>query len=110
MKQITKEELKHEMETGDVLVINVLPEKYYKKSHIKGSINIPINNEDFEAKVEAAGSKDKNTVVYCANYDCKASGDAFDKLTAAGFTNVRAYEGGTQEWEESGYPLGGVAE
>jgi len=108
MKTIDTETLREHFD--DYTIINVLPEKYYKKWHIKGSTNIPIDEDDFEEQVEqAAGSKDAPIVVYCANYDCKASGDAWKRLDEAGFTKVKAYEGGTQEWKEAGYPLGGAS-
>ena len=42
MKQITAEQLREKMQTNNTLmVINVLAEEYYKKCHIKGSVNIP---------------------------------------------------------------------
>ena len=33
------------------------------------------------------------------------SGLAAEKLRELGYANVRAYEGGTEEWEEAGYEI-----
>ncbi len=76
-------------------VINLLSKDLYDDAHIKGSINISLG------ELEAAAQQwDRNTpiVVYCSNYACTSSGLAAKKLAKLGFTNVKAYEGGTAEW------------
>lgn len=105
------EELKKAMDAGECVVVNVLPEKYYKKWHIKGSINVSILEEDtfVERMEKAVGGKDKFTVVYCADYDCRASVRAQKMLEEAGWTNVKEYLGGTKEWLEAGLPISGTA-
>lgn len=103
MQPILKEDLKrmNEVDKEDFVLINVLPRDAFTKQHIRTSINIPVDDADFEAIVErVAGSKDRKIVVYCANYDCDASPRAAKKLEDAGFTQVFDYEGGAQEWFE----------
>lgn len=85
----------------DFLLVNVLSEDEYLKDHIKGSVSIPLEGEEFLTKVEKkAGSKNYKIVTYCASQDCDASRKAAGKLKEAGFTNVSAYEGGMKEWKE----------
>jgi rhodanese-related sulfurtransferase len=102
MKTISYDQLKKIKDAGeDFLLINVLPAQKFNEAHIPDSINIPLEEADFEAQVEeAADGKTKKIVTYCASVDCHASGNAADKLEKAGFTNVLAYEGGIKEWQE----------
>ena len=111
MQTIDRETLKRTIDKGSNLtILNVLPEDYFQKEHIKGSENISVQEEEFEKKVEnKVGSKDKPIIVYCASLECPASKAAAEKLEQAGFTNVRAYEGGMQDWKEANYPVEGSA-
>jgi len=111
MQTIDRETLKRSLDKGSKLtILNVLPEEYYRKEHIKGSENISVKEENFEEEVESkVGSKDKPIVVYCASNECPASKAAAEKLEKAGFTNVRAYEGGMQDWKDAEYPVEGSA-
>lgn len=78
-----------------VRVVNVLDDKLYADAHIKGSVHV-----DYDKIKDAAAAWDKNdtVVVYCANYQCKASGEAARQLQEMGFVNAKAYEGGMAEW------------
>lgn len=101
MKRITRDELKAMNEGGqeDFILVNVLSRDDFNQRHIRTSVNIPVGREDFAEQVEAvAGGKQRETVVYCASFDCDASEKAAKKLEAAGFEHVFDYEGGTQDW------------
>lgn len=94
------------MSKGRLRVINVLSPDYYADAHIKGSINVPLNElKDF------AQHTDKHTplVVYCASYECSASTQAWHVLHELGFQELYAYEGGMNEWFHAGLPLEGLA-
>jgi rhodanese-related sulfurtransferase len=107
MESLTTQQLEHMKERGDDFVlINVLPEEDFRKAHIPGSINIPVADKNFLARVETeAGSRDRKIVVYCANKECSASPKAAKMLEASGFTNVFDYQGGVREWQDKGRPL-----
>jgi rhodanese-related sulfurtransferase len=88
-------------------VINVLEKNYYDDAHIKGSINVPFMSlEQFVSPL----NRKTPLVVYCANYHCSASGAAAQQLLKMGFSLVHAYEGGTAEWRQLGYPIDGPAQ
>lgn len=89
------------------IVINVLGKETYDDAHIPGTINVPFD----QLKTWAQG-KDKHTpiVVYCASYDCPLSSNAWHELKNLGFTNVKAYEGGTAEWRQKGFSVEGPAQ
>jgi len=103
MKTITKDELKNKLENGNIHLVEVLDEEAFKKSHIKGAINIPLKKIGTEAK-QRFSEKDE-IVVYCSNYDCSASPTAAEKLESLGFENVFDYEGGKKEWSEAGLAM-----
>lgn len=86
----------------DFVLINVLSRAHFNERHIPGSINIPYEDDErFVGRVkDAAGSKERKIIVYCAGPECDASRNAAKKLSAEGFSDVYAYEGGTQEWFE----------
>ncbi len=87
-----------------LVVINVLDKQLFDDCHIKGSINIPVEEI---AQCEQCVDKDADVVLYCSNYLCSSSGYAARKLQAAGFKNVAVYAGGTAEWFQKGLPVEG---
>ena len=108
VKKVSAEEVKNGLETNDNLVIiNVLAEKYYRDCHIIGSINMPL--ESISKEIQGI---DRNApiIIYCANASCPVSGKAIKILQRQGYTNVSEYVGGMKEWHDLGYPYEGPAE
>jgi rhodanese-related sulfurtransferase len=89
------------------MVINVLDRKYAEDCRIKGSIAVPLN--ELEKFVENM-PRETEIIVYCARYTCPMSHEAYKKLQQLGFTNIKAYEGGMQEWVAKGLPHEGPCE
>jgi len=104
MQIITRSTLEtmNEEAKEDFVLINVLPREEFNKAHIRTSVNVPHESEDFAARVERiAGGKSRPIVVYCGSFDCDASTRAAAKLDEAGFEEVFDYEGGTRDWLEN---------
>lgn len=106
-----------EVDECNLILINTLNADYFKKSHIKNSINIPL---DSLQSLQAGKSKDKKlqklvdtlknkkmVVVYCANSRCSASHQAYAILNDMGVKNLYIYEGGVEEWGQHGFKLEG---
>ncbi len=105
VKHLNAQELLKRINTEpELTVINVLSKESYDNCHIKGSINIAL--QDLEQAVKD-WDRNKNIIVYCASYKCTASADAYKQLVKLGFKKVLAYEGGIKEWQEFGYPTEG---
>jgi rhodanese-related sulfurtransferase len=103
---IDRETLKAKLDRGDDFrLVEVLAEGEFERLHIKGAENIPFGKVIEEAKRRF--DTDDEIIVYCADPECKASPKAAQKLEAFGFTNVKEYPGGKQEWSEAGYPVEG---
>lgn len=100
---ITREQLRAEIEAGTVTVVDALGGDYYAKQHLPAAI--PLVEADVSAK--AAGllpDRDAAIVTYCSNPSCPNSGRVAERLTALGYTNVRKYAEGIQDWVEAGLP------
>jgi rhodanese-related sulfurtransferase len=101
MQSITRDDLKrmNDTEHEDFVLINVLPTQSFNEQHIRTSVNVPADNDNFVQQTQSiAGKKERKIVVYCASFDCDASTKAAKKLEQAGFTQVYDYEGGTRDW------------
>lgn len=115
MQAITMEELQDKMASqgdNDLLLINVLDPESFRKKHIPGSVNIPLEGEgeDFAGEVEKiAGSKERHIVIYCASLDCEDSARAGERLEEAGFLNIFDFEGGMKIWEDNAGQLARAA-
>ena len=88
----------------DLVVINVLPEKYYKDCHIAGSISVPLKEIIYLAK---DWEKSQEIVVYCALDECDAGEKAYILLKCMDFQTVYDYPGGINEWYQLGYEVAG---
>lgn len=103
--KITRDELKALVESGQPpVLVEALPERHFQDQHLPGAINIPHDRVD-ELAPSLLPDKDTSVVVYCANGPCKNSGIAAARLVQLGYTNVRDYHEGKQDWIEAGLPV-----
>ena len=65
MEHITRDELKAKMNRGeDFVLVDTMPERYYRHSHLPGAINLPAD-EVGERAPELQPDRDAEIVVYC---------------------------------------------
>jgi rhodanese-related sulfurtransferase len=103
--KITLDELRARLEANPyVVLVEALPEMYFRKAHLPGAINIPHDEID-EHAAELLPDRDAEIVVYCANGPCANSGIASARLVALGYTNVSDYHEGKDEWIAAGLPV-----
>jgi rhodanese-related sulfurtransferase len=103
--KITRDELHTKIRRGDNFVLaEALPEMYYRKAHLPGAINLP---HDQVTELAPTLLRDKNVevVVYCANTSCRNSDIAAQRLAQLGYTRVREYMEGKQDWMDAGLPV-----
>src|SRR5439155_23188817 len=100
---VTVDELSRKLEDGDPFVlVDALAPMVYAHSHLPGAINLPPLNVDPTVVARRIPDPHTEIVVYCANPDCADSGLTAQRLVALGYTNVRHYPGGKDEWREAG--------
>jgi rhodanese-related sulfurtransferase len=104
--QISRDELAAAL--GSVTVVEALGPMYYDAAHLPGAINVPHTEVDALAP-SLLPDKDAAIVTYCSNTQCQNSGIAARRLISLGYTNVRIYAEGKDDWRAAGLPLEGGA-
>ena len=92
---------------GNTLLIDVLPHEQFDAAHIPGSLSVPLDDRDFVAEIDELtdGDRSLTIIVYCASFRCSASTTAMEHLRRAGFTDVRDFKGGMEDWQGAGLPV-----
>ena len=105
IKTITAKELEERLKQGTRLEFwNVLTDEWFKGEMIPGSRRVPLDTVGREVH-EKDLTKDAEVIVYCGGPNCPQSRMAAEKLQTLGYKNVRAYEGGIEEWKELGHQV-----
>jgi rhodanese-related sulfurtransferase len=105
---IDRRELERSLrEDVGVHVWNVLDDEWFKDELIPGSRRVPLAGLR-QAVEQSSLPKDARVVVYCAGPTCPSSREAAAELSALGYSNVAAFEGGLDEWKNSGHGVVGT--
>ena len=98
---ITQDELRAAIEAGTVTVVETLRPEHFAQGHIPGAVHLHM--EDVAAKAAVLlPDKDAAIVTYCSNEACGNSQAVANRLERLGYSNVRKYRGGIQDWAEAG--------
>jgi len=104
---IERDELRLRLDRGEpVVVLEALPERYYRKAHLPGALLMPHDRVD-ELAASLIPSLASAVVVYCASETCRNSDQAAVALQRLGYRNVRVYRGGKADWQAAGLPVAG---
>ncbi len=102
---VSIEELLLKMERGNVLIVDVRPEKEFNAGHIAGAISIPI--DQLAAKL-ADWPADSETVVYCRGPFCVFADEAVQMLRQKNI-RVSRLEDGFPDWRLRELPISVLA-
>ena len=100
---VSRTELHAGLDSGRFVLVDALPEFYYTQQHLPGALNLVADEVEARA-AELLPDKDAAIVVYCSNTACPNSGQVAARLQCLGYTNVRKYPEGIQDWAEAGLP------
>ena len=100
---VDRTEVERLLAEGDAVLIEVMPEEEFRRSHIAGAVNIPL--ERIGATCRERYRTDQQLILYCADQACAASDLAARKLTFFGFHDVLEYGAGKQDWQDAGLPM-----
>lgn len=90
------------------VLVQVLPEEVFVAQRIPGSQNACVYEIAFLDQIaRLTTDKAQRIIVYGAGGGSLDAKVAANKLTAAGFTAVQAFDGGLEEWIAAGLPLEG---
>jgi rhodanese-related sulfurtransferase len=101
---ITRDELRTAIDAGAVTIVDALGGEYYIKQHLPGAIPLVLADVDAQAAT-LLPDKDAAIVTYCSNPACPNSSQVAERLTALGYTDVRAYKEGIEDWTGAGLPV-----
>lgn len=102
---VSRAELKAMLAGGcAVTLVEVLPERVYRQGHLPGAINLPLLALKHQA-AEVLPNKDATIIVYCLKDHCTSAMRAVHVLQAMGYSDVREYAGGKEDWRAAGYPI-----
>ncbi|WP_028938663.1 rhodanese-like domain-containing protein [Pseudonocardia spinosispora] len=101
---ITRDELRAALDEGEVTVVDALPESYYAQAHLPGAVNL-VSDHVATRAAELLPDRSAAIVTYCSNASCGNSQAVASKLEQLGYTNVRKYRDGIQDWSEAGLPV-----
>ena len=101
---ITREDLEAEIDAGTVTVVDALGGSHYAQQHLPGAIDLTADQVDARASA-LLPDKDAAIAVYCSNPSCGNSQVVATKLEKLGYTRVRKYREGIEDWAEAGLPI-----
>ena len=100
-EQITAEELRVRLQTGDVVLIDARPAEEYESGHLPGALSVPVGEiEQFLTRLP----DDKQIVAYCRGPQCVLADEALVFLSEKGWQVARLEEG-VVEWQLAGYQI-----
>jgi len=104
--EIQRDELKQKLDhPKKSLLVEALPTKDFFNLHLPGAINIPAEQVRTLAP-ELLPNKDYfEVIVYSAGPTCHASETVARELVDMGYSRVRRYAGGKQDWTDAGLPV-----
>ncbi|HJP60489.1 MAG TPA: rhodanese-like domain-containing protein [Gemmatimonadaceae bacterium] len=101
VREISVEDTRRKLESGDAHVIDVREQSEWTAGHIKGAeyMGRGVLERDIEAKIP---DKDAELILYCGGGFRSAL--SADNLQRMGYSNVASMAGGWREWQSKGLP------
>jgi rhodanese-related sulfurtransferase len=104
---ISRDELHRAIDACAVVVVDALPAAPYTRRHLPGALNL------VEADAEATARRvlpdtAAAIVTYSTDNACGRGEALAQRLRALGYTNVRTYHEGIEDWVAAGLPIESV--
>ena len=102
---IDREEITALLDAGEpIVLLETLRPEHFDQGHLPGAIHL--HYEEVEERAAAlVPDRDALIVTYCSNPACANSRVAAEKLARLGYTDVRRYEAGKDDWVQAGLAL-----
>ena len=101
---ITREDLRTAIAGGTTVVIDALPAAPYSRRHLPGALNLVIDDIDARAG-EVLPDRSAAIVTYSTDEACGRGEALAERLSALGYTDVRVYKDGIEDWVGAGLPI-----
>jgi mannose-6-phosphate isomerase-like protein (cupin superfamily) len=99
---ITRDELRSALDS--VTIVDALPPAPYGQRHLPGAINLVEEDSD-EHIAGVLADKTAAIVTYSTDAGCTRGPSLAARLEALGYTDVRTYRGGIEDWVGAGLPV-----
>lgn len=95
-----------ELRGSTTLLIDARSREAFAEGHLPGARSLSRGDEvSGVGALLAEVPLSTPLIVYCSGYDCNDSFELAEGLIAAGYRQVRIYEGGFSEWRDAGLPV-----
>ena len=102
---ISRDELTEKIARHDKFrLVEVMPEEAYHQAHLPGAINLP-PEQVARLAFKRLRDRDAEIVLYSEGSNSHPSEEAARELAERGYTHVRDYAEGKQDWIDSGLPI-----
>jgi rhodanese-related sulfurtransferase len=101
---IGREELRHAIDAGAVIVVDALPAAPYRRRHLPGALNLVEEDAATKAR-QVLPDIGAAIVTYSTDAECGRGEGLAQRLRAMGYTNVRIYRDGIEDWVAAGLPV-----
>ena len=94
------------LSADEVLLLDARSSDLYLQGHLPAARSLPWG--EIETLLQAFRNEvpaDRSLVAYCSGYGCEDSFMLAQRLMAAGYEDVRVFEGGLPEWQDAGLPV-----
>ncbi len=96
------------VENRSALILDARPSAFFKAGHVPGALNLARDNfaQDYHhLSGVLKPAEDKPVIVYCSGGTCHDSRLVANALLSLGFSDVRVFTGGWEEWSAAGLPV-----
>lgn len=97
-----------DLPAGAALLLDARNLDLYQQEHLPAARSLPWG--EIESRLEAFRKEvsfQHPLIAYCSGYGCEDSFLLAQRLIAAGYKDVRVFEGGLPEWLDAGLPVEG---
>jgi len=105
-REVSTRDVRRSLADGSAIVVDTRTPAEFSAGHIPGARMLASASADPVETVARLAGGDRSTalILYCNGPFCQASRRLGDRLSAAGFTNVRRYQLGMPVWRALGGP------
>lgn len=95
----------YKLYNAGVVFLDARIEADYNFGHIKGAVSLPYNRIDEYISRISNLPKNSTLITYCDGVGCDASIELAKKLVELGYTNVKIFYSGWNDWKDNNYPV-----
>jgi len=92
-------------QSEEAVFVDARHEYDFKLGHIRGAINLPLAEFETKADVVSSLPKNKTLITYCDGAECNSSIELATKLIESGFSSVKVFYSGWNEWQNQRLPV-----